>query len=32
MPLEDAGPAGADRGKGGKFLITPLPDVEKAER
>jgi len=23
MPLEDAGPEGADRGKGGKYLITP---------
>lgn len=23
MPLEDAGPEGADKGKGGKYLITP---------
>jgi hypothetical protein len=23
MPLEDAGPAGADRGKGGKYLVLP---------
>ncbi len=27
MPLEDAGPAGADQGKGGKYLILP-PDFQ----
>jgi len=29
MPLEDAGPAGADEGRGGKFLILP-PDYKDA--
>jgi hypothetical protein len=28
VPLEDVGPAGADRGKGGKYLIVP-PDYTK---
>jgi len=29
MPLEDAGPAGADKGKGGKYLILPPGYKEK---
>lgn len=29
MPLEDAGPAGADQGKGGKYLILPPGYAEK---
>jgi hypothetical protein len=29
MPLEDAGPSGADQGKGGKYLILPPGYVEK---
>lgn len=30
LALEDAGPAGADKGKGGKYLITPPGYTEKA--
>lgn len=30
MPLEDAGPEGADKGKGGKYLITPPGYKDKA--